>query len=225
MKEKVIYLIKGEDRMGREIMAGACEALEAANPPATVWAHQHIRGDVLNSGDVSAVVGILSEDHVRERALRKPGIPLLNLSNRCGPLPGAGNLLSDDREIGRLAARFLIGKGYVRFLILTRLDLTVHRERAEGFEEVILEAGHPLDTVDRALFRSKGPSAGKKPATRDHHDFFRPHLRNLPLGSGIFSTSDQLAFRFLHCMRDEFPEHMDTSGVLGVDNDFGERWG
>lgn len=226
MKEPLIYLIKGEDRMGREMMAGACEAVEASNHPAMVWAHGRARLELLEAGGVSAVTGILTESIVRDNGLRHLGVPLLNLSNRAGPLPGAGNLLSDDREVGRMAARFLLQKGFTHFLTLTQSDVTVHRERAESFEDEVREAGYPVERVDRsALVQPTREGSDRIPAIQAQHAFYRPYIKDLPLGSGIFSTSDQLAFRFLHCMREEFPEHMDTSGVLGVDDDFSERWG
>lgn len=42
--------------------------------------------------------------------------PLINVTNSSGPLPGLGNLLSDDAAVGRLAADYLIKEGYRHFL-------------------------------------------------------------------------------------------------------------
>ena len=225
MKEQVIYLVKGEDRMGREIMAGACDAVEASNHPATVWAHGRVRPEMLGSGRVSALMGVLSEEVLRQNGCAELPIPVLNLSNRTGSLVGAGNFLSDDREVGRMAARVLLEKGFTRFLVHTYSDITVHRERAEGFEARVREAGLSVERADRADLFFKMPSVDSTDSPPDLQGFYRAYLEELPLGSGIFATSDQLAFGLLHCMWEEFPGHLHTSGVIGVDNDFAERWG
>lgn len=150
--------------------------------------------------------------------LRTRPYPVINLSNASGPQPGMGNLLSDDFAVGRLAADFLIGRGYRHFLVISARAVPVHEERTEGYCERARERGFSV-AREWVSLRHSGriqSSPGR------YADFMREQvgrpLAQAPLGSGIFATNDEIALFIQQVLNRLYPEHRDTSGVLGVDN-------
>lgn len=78
------------------------------------------------------VVGLFADSKLHGD-LRKLPYPVLNFSNRSGPLKGLGNILSDDVAVGRMAAEYLLTKGYRHFLGVSQPHVVYGRERLEGF--------------------------------------------------------------------------------------------
>lgn len=177
----------------------------------------------LREPDLGGVLLLIGREELRA-FLRSRPFPVINLSNSFGPQAEMGNLLSDDRAVGRMAADYLIARGYRHFLALSGKSIPVHEERAEGFCRRVGERGFPFS---REYVKLRYPDQASSSPTR-YFAFMREQIDrligSLPLGSGIFATNDEIALFIQQAMAAHCPEHRDTSGVLGVDNaaeDFG----
>ncbi|MDV7401757.1 hypothetical protein RZS08_60620, partial [Arthrospira platensis SPKY1] len=94
-----------------------------------------------------------------ERALaEKIRIPVINFSNRNGPVRGCTNVLLDDAQIGALAADHLIKKGFRAFTSIGHLTHSYARERAEGFRIHLKALGYSAQLLDwKELDPSRNP--------------------------------------------------------------------
>lgn len=182
--------------------------------------------DVLAPGlseDCQGVMCATSE----EETFRARGqeIPVLNVSNAQGPLEGVGNFLSDDLAVGALAARHLREQGYRHFLCLAPEGAgVVHKERTRGFQSA-LSPGKDC----RQVWMPAGKKKPKRPWTRlrfvgEMAECLKPLLDGLEPDTGIFATSDWIAWVVLSVLRQHHPELLHTAGVLGVDNASENVW-
>ncbi|MCC5844466.1 MAG: helix-turn-helix domain-containing protein [Verrucomicrobia bacterium] len=145
--------------------------------------------------------------------------PVLNLSNSVGRRAGVGNFLSDDAAIGRMAVEFFQKKGVTQLLVLGISGRAVHEERyaaavehGERLGMKVTGFAHDFNVFDVDV-------TGFADYTDALCELMRPVFRTLPLGAGVFCSNDWLAQQILFLMQRHFPGHLDSSPVLGVDND------
>lgn len=174
------------------------------------------RGTLLEP-EVGGALLLTSSDELRA-FLRSQPFPVINLSNSYGLQAEMGNLLSDDRAVGRMAADYLIARGYRHFLALSGKSIPVHEERAEGFCRRLAERGFPFSREHVELrYPDQVSSSPARYFAFMREQVDRP-IGSVPLGSGIFATNDEIALFIQQALAALYPEHRDTSGVLGVDN-------
>lgn len=83
--------------------------------------------------DCLGLFGLFKQELLGSQMLQKCALPVINLSNRWGPVPGLGNFLSDDEAIGNVAAGHLLERGYRHFLVVGETEKTFVLERINGF--------------------------------------------------------------------------------------------
>ncbi|MCC5842624.1 MAG: helix-turn-helix domain-containing protein [Verrucomicrobia bacterium] len=206
------------DLINRRIAEGVFESAERRQCPYMIELRNVMGDDNLCAG----VIGLFwSQDDLP--AEREPYLPAVNLSNTPGAIPGMGNVLSDDVEVGRMAARHLQERGGTRFLGLGASRTQYSRERLAGFQAQLREKG--LDCQTREL-ESHKPYSEWSP----HHyqEFIWEQVSDLilslPMDTGIFVVSDWLAWPVLRSIERHDPARLQTLGVLGVDNLHGGRF-
>ncbi len=132
----------------------------------------------------------------RVRACQKA---IVNVSNRGLKIP---SVVNDDLAIGRLAAEYLLNKGYQHFAFIGDDSTQISRERRQGFRETIEATGRPCTLlIDR----------------NDHE--LREWLKTTEVSTAVLCTDDQTSFRLVrNCWMLEIliPQHL---AVLGVNND------
>ena len=216
--EGLYYLLAGGKGIGPEAVRGAIEVARRRRIPDLVLHPYTQRADPLLDHDVLGVLSCIY-DRGKNEVLRKQPYPVLNLSNSAGPIPDMGNLLSDDRAVGRMAARHLIERGHRSFLTVWYEGRIPHRERAEGFLETIRAAGLPVLDFPHSFQGDKNLHKTHLTYIRSMREIVASALEKIPLGTGIFVSNDELALLLQQVMHLSYPEHLDTSGLLGVDND------
>jgi len=132
----------------------------------------------------------------RVRACQKA---IVNVSNRGLQIP---SVVNDDLAIGRLAAEYLLNKGYKHFAFIGDNYTLLSRERREGFRAAIEATGRPCTL----LIEKKDPE-------------LREWLKATEVSTAVLCTDDQTSFRLVrNCWMLEIPipQHL---AVLGVNND------
>ena len=145
--------------------------------------------------------------------------PVVNVSNTSGIRPGVGNLLSDDAAVGRMATEFFQRKGIRDLLVLGIAGRVVHEERFTSAVEHAQTLGMTVQSFQHNFLGIGAEISSFVQYTDWFGELLLPVIRSLPLGAGVFCTSDWLAQQILILFQSYFPEHLDGSSVLGVDND------
>lgn len=129
--------------------------------------------------------------------------PVVNLSSQLADLRGLPSVQVDHEEVGCLAARHFMDRGFRKILYLG-LDMNVCRQHLLGLERVAQTTGVEivpltLPNVIREV-RPKGPSADQA-----HPFFYNPETVRQCLephrGSGLFCCDDTLALRLSPVLR------------------------
>lgn len=154
----------------------------------------------MDKGTVRAALG-----HFHEKAhwdvMRKCGVSyVISVSNRSGYAPWA-KWIPDDREVGRMAARYFLRKHHRNFAVVTADDFAYGRQRLEGFLEVLADQGiHEVPRASAPIWNLL--------------DLGEPAL---PLA--LFVMSDMQAVNVMSHLLQKGYRIPEDVAVLGVDND------
>lgn len=162
------------------------------------------------------VIGMVWSERLRIR-LAAMELPVVNTSNSHGPVEGFANALSDDLEVGRMAAEHLWGCGYRRFLIIAFKGFDYAEQRQSGFKQYVTERGGVLSTlyVEAETYSHYGNPV-RYLATM--WEALGETLQGLAPETGIFGISDWIAWPVLHFLKNKLIDLHYTCAVIGVDN-------
>jgi LacI family transcriptional regulator len=168
----------------------------------------------LNNPACLGWTGFLSDPAGRELGGRAR-VPVVNFSNRLGPVADCINVLFDDCAVGALAAEHLVQKNFRQFCCVGHLQHHYARERAEGFRHYLQSKGYQVEILDWKEFDpTRNPLREKSKAV----DWVSGVLRGISGPTGILATSDVIAERFLCFANEVNPEKNPWLGIVGVDN-------
>ncbi len=229
----------GSEQVLRMASRGVYEAAETLHCPYFV---QHARVDIEIERSLG-LMGLVGSERQR-RIWCGLGIPVVNFSNNSGPLDGMANVLSDDEAVGRLAgdadgmvtlqldggkgadlrgavgrlaATHLEHRGYRQFLAIGQTGRRWSHERLKGFIGQLQELDRPVFAVDVDMdinVDANTPDAYMEAIWEQ----VRPQLDSCPLDTGIFVSTDWIAWPLLNTLASKNPERQFTTGLLGVDN-------
>lgn len=165
------------------------------------------------------VEGILRSCHrpyseEEKHLIRRHGIKAVNIHPS-----GKPDIVSDNREIGRLAARHFLSRGFRSFGFIGEFDPLAtaftawSRERMEGFGQAVEQHGFPCSCFSYSIDFTKG---GKYHALRSLE--LREWVQGLPKPVGILAANDVRGVHVLEAcdkLRLEVPSQV---AVVGVDN-------
>lgn len=135
------------------------------------------------------------------------GVPTVQVGGT--RLDGVSRVVTDNRAIGRLAARHFIDRGFRTFAFLGYGDLPWSNERREAYSDALREAGHCCDHV------------AMQPGfihANTVHSTLAEWVRALPKPIAVFACHDRAAMllgRACDYLHVEVPEAV---AILGVDN-------
>ena len=151
-----------------------------------------------------------TEDKHLQRA-HELGIPSVLLNNHN---PNVMSVATDNFDGGRAAARYFLDRGHHSFAVLAgNLDSRNCRERVEGFESMLHEAGVKLDDDAVLCGTSWSFDAGHQ-ATRD---YFSTCLENAR-PTAIFACGDRLALGAIKALQELSLRVPDDVSIIGYDN-------
>lgn len=206
--------------MGREITRGALQEAQRQQARAFVLSssEKNITADLQRKNLAGA---ILCSTLYNENQISSPlPTPVINLAGSRGPIELTGNYLSNEAAVGRMAAQYFLAHGYQNFLAISLKGLVTHDLRMQAFCEKIQSAGFQADSFSHN-FKSTAHARSFLEHNQFMQEILQSTLEGIPLGTAIFCTNDDLAVVTLNVLKNAVPEHFDTCGVLGVDNDAG----
>ncbi|ANE49733.1 XylR family transcriptional regulator [Flavisolibacter tropicus] len=120
------------------------------------------------------------------------------------------NVWGDNKEIGEMAARHFVAKGYKNFAFLGFKDFQWSLERQAGYTDVVTEVGGNVNTFNY-----------------DHSQLLWEHLsarlkkwlETLVKPCAIFTATDELNIHLLEAAKELGAKIPDDFSILGVDND------
>ncbi len=137
------------------------------------------------------------------------GVPMLSISND-HPItpPQFACCITDDREVGRVAARDFLDRGFAEFAFYGDKTLWWERERYEGFREVLLASN------DDCSFICCDYSTPPLETARD----VAKRLRELKPPLGVLASSDTRGLHLLEVCRHAGLAVPNDVAIIGVDN-------
>ncbi|HEY5916518.1 MAG TPA: DNA-binding transcriptional regulator [Chryseolinea sp.] len=160
--------------------------------------------------EADGIIGQFYNDEEVQKFTRA-GIPVIaqDFKERFTDIP---NITGAYRETGKLAAEYFLKKGFKNFAFYGFNNIVWSRERAEGFEERIQEAGYSVNhyqlkeskTTDLWYYRSSALS---------------DWLKSLPKPIALLSCDDNQGHHITEAARHAGIRIPDEVSVLGVDND------
>ncbi|MCC5804900.1 MAG: helix-turn-helix domain-containing protein [Opitutales bacterium] len=179
--------------------------------------------DAIRMGDCLGLCGLFDKEAAESQALRETSFPVINVSNRWGPLAGVGNFLSDDEAIGREAAAHLMERGYKHFMIVGEVKSQFVKDRIAGFRAQLGQLASSCEVVTKdfltALHAQTMPSF-----VHQTEEELRPVFQRLPMDLAVFATNDWLAGLVQRVLLEHYPERTHTTAVLGVDDEQHTWW-
>src|SRR5688572_17614588 len=122
------------------------------------------------------------------------------------------NITGDYRETGKMGAEYFLKKGFKNFAFYGFNNIVWSRERAEGFENRIQEAGFDVHYYEQKESRSMDLWYYKPSALSDW-------LKSLPKPIAIMTCDDNQGHHITEAARHAGIRIPDEVAVLGVDND------
>lgn len=161
------------------------------------WGANGIIGQLYNHNDITSLV--------------QAGIPVIaqDFKERFTDIP---NITGAYHETGQLAADYFLKKGFKQFAFYGFKDIVWSRERAEGFEQRIKQAGYQVHSFQQVQNRSSDlwyylPSS------------LSEWLTSLPKPIAIMTCDDRQGQHITEACRHSGIRIPEEVAVLGVDND------
>jgi len=201
--------------LSRRLEEGAFAEARRLDCPFLIEPQTPLSAALIAGGLCAGMIGFFLAPPPRGR--RRRSLPVVNVANTHGPWPGLANILSDDLEVGRQAARHLLGLGHRNFLGIGQTDRVFSTERLRGFEQTVRAAGGVFRRQD---FSGTMPAHRWSPGAYQEEmgELVQPLLEAMPLRTAVFAVSDWLAWPILRLLEGRLAERQDTTAVLGVDN-------
>lgn len=141
-------------------------------------------------------------------------VPAVNISNSV-PRFGLPSVISDDTEVGRLAARHFLAQRLRSFAVFAPVDTRYAREREQGFSDELAKHGFSCQGLGgRTFFASLGDDSVKENLAA-----VAVVLNGLPLPCGVFAVEDFKASQLCQIARALGLRVPQDLAVLGVNND------
>ena len=156
------------------------------------------------------IIGQFYNDEEVEK-FTKANIPVIaqDFKERFTDIP---NITGDYKETGRLGANYFLKKGFKNFAFYGFGNIVWSRERAEGFEERVQEAGFNVH-----YYEHKDPTAAElwyyKPSALSEW------LKSLPKPIALMTCDDNQGHHIAEAAKHAGIRIPDEVAVLGVDND------
>lgn len=200
--------------MGWGFVEGFCRFAKMRRWIITVEDTLQCTTEKLRTSRIDGIAGLIhtSEliDHIVENQL-----PAVNLT-RDRAMDLMSSILVDDYQAGRLAADYLMSRGFMHFGYLGTVEWPYARQRGEGFINRLSEAGHGerCHWIERESLGLDLENLTDKPTNLETVDW----LLNLPKPIGIFTMQDQVGLSLAticQIVGIRVPEEL---AILGVHN-------
>jgi len=143
-------------------------------------------------------------------AIQRTGIPAISISGDRGS-GNSASVISDDVEVGRMAGRHFLERGFVSYAFVGSTEVPWEIRRRQGFEEVTSARGFPC-----IFFRDE--KIGDTEMDRRTANALGAWLHELPKPIAILGADDGRALHVLEACNDRGIAVPNEVAILGVDN-------
>ena len=215
---KILLLIDLSEQYGRSLMQGMVRYSNEHGPwvfckmPIYFREKHGVKGVLKWARDWGAngIVAAL-ESEAGASQIVASGIPVIaqDYKERFTNIP---NITGNYHETGKMAARYFLSRGYRHFAFYGFGDIVWSRERAQGFEWQVRDAGYQVQYFE-----------SKKKGTHDLW-YYKPSplsawLKSLPSNVALMACDDNQGHHILEACKIAGIRVPDDMAVLGVDND------
>ncbi len=156
----------------------------------------------------SKVDGIIMIERDDMNQLLELGIPIVVSPYTRRRIPGAVNLVTNHKAMGRMAAEYLIRCGFRQFAFCGYKEMFWSTDRLTGFRERLNESGFVPEVY-----------LGTETSPVDEKVRLLIWLNNLPLPTGIMACADERGRELIELCVSCGLRVPDEIGVIGVDDD------
>jgi LacI family transcriptional regulator len=155
---------------------------------------------------------IMREQGQLDAPLLELGIPAIYSGHRRGIATGIPNILGDDRQIGTMAADYLVGKGFRHFGFCGFKNMWWSDDRGRFFAEHLQARGFDVEFYPH-------PPGRKQPAWSEEPDFMAKWIKTLPKPCAIFACTDDRCRQLSEACKRAGIKVPEEVALLGADND------
>lgn len=210
---KVAIFVDMEAAYGRGVMYGISRYIRAHSPWTIYGDPQRIVAPVPDlqhwPGDGVITQAWNDRNYAQIRDLH---VPVVNVSHHI-ERPGVPSVLADSRQIGQIAAKHLLERGFRHFAFCGYVGHRYSEIRAESFRDAVLAAGGSFDQFD-----TEPPQV--------HPDQWEPQqtqlgewLSKLPRPVGVLACNDSRAGQVSQVCSNFSLRIPEDVSLVGVDND------
>ena len=218
MKSYRVALLIEEDReIGRSLLRGIAQ-YSRAHGPWTFYKEAPFYEKLSYSERIQRLMDwrpdgiIMREQGELDTPLLALGIPAIYSGHRRGLVPGIPNILGDDRQIGTMAADYLISKGFLHFAFCGFENIWWATDRGHYFIERLAQAGFGAETYELA--------AGENALSwSEYPRLLADWIRTLPKPCALFACTDDLCRQLAEGCKNAGIKVPEEVALLGVDND------
>lgn len=169
--------------------------------------HRYTSYDELGSLGAEGII-FSTRDPERLQAIRRTGLPAISITN----LPGQGfpTVISDDVEVGRMAGRHFLERGFVNFAFVGSTVEKWEVQRRQGFEEAVAGRGQNV-----FFFRDEKAIDSDDRQTASELEKW---VRDLPKPLAVLGADDGRALHVLEACNDLGIAVPNEVAIVGVDN-------
>lgn len=214
---RVALLVEEEREIGRSLLRGIAQYSRINGP--WIFYREVPFYERLSDGERLRRIkdwradGIIMREQGRlDAPLRELGIPVIYSGHRCGPMPGIPNILGDDRQIGTMAADYLIGKGFRHFGFCGFKSMWWSADRGRFFAEYLQEKGFSVNHY-------QSPAGDKSSSWAEEPDLMADWIKTLPKPCAIFACTDDRCRQLSEACKRTGAKVPEEVALLGVDND------
>lgn len=208
-----ILLLLGQMSFHREVILGISSFARERGGWDLVRAREAHLELMLKEKNIAGIVAhVGSMDFARK--LRGLSVPVVNISRKL-ERTGLPTVVTDNEELGRVAATYFLRKGFRAFAFLEMPDSVFSLERAAGFHEALGQAGFEAFSLRKDALYASGGSPARERARSEWLDW----LGQQPKPVAVFAADDSFADRLnAFCRRENIPVPEEIA-ILGCDND------
>ena len=208
-----ILLLLGSMPFHREVILGIAEVARDRGGWDLVRSREAHLSLMLSERQFSGIVAhVGTADFARK--LRKLELPVVNISRRL-ERTGVPTVVTDNVELGRVAAGYFLKKGFRAFSYLEAPHCAFSRERGDGFHAALRQAGYQAYPLSKTALYAPGATAARDRSRAAWLDW----LAEQPKPVAVFAASDEFAARMNDFCRREGIAVPEEVAILGCDND------
>ncbi len=207
----VILPIESSRASGRNLLSGIAKYSCLHGPWSIYWEPAGL-DDVFPRLKNLNADGIIMRDSERLEEILHFGFPVIVIEHHLKPVPDLVNIITDSRQIGRMAAEHLIDCGFRQFAYCGLDDKPWSIQRGISFSERI--AQNSMETI---LYVQ--PRHSKRFTWEKEQPYLEEWLKSLPKPIGLMTCNDDRSQQVLQACRLAGIRVPDDIAIIGVDND------